>query len=332
MMNVLKTYFFILLALLFYMQASGQNVIDKKGTIIGVDSSKWRLSGANIYNKNTGNVGVGNTSPSYKLDVTGKLRATDSLVAGSARVISLLSGTADDSIVVSIPGSGLLRRISPQRLLPLFPDSTTASNGLSLVGNDVRLGGTLAAPTTIVTSPTNTLSLTGLTGGNIATDSLLAVTSAGVVKRISYPTAALPRIEVDADRTSNYTPSSSYNTIVYNSASVNLGGQYNTSSGIFNVSETGLYQIIVSNMYFGNSAANLEVRNRVIVGGSTVHLETAIGFSPYGGTAVNSTLSMITVMQLSGGDNVRIQVGGEVGTVAPRFATGQHNLKIIRLQ
>jgi hypothetical protein len=37
----------------------------------GGDTSKWVLSGNNIYNKNSGNVGIGVTSPTFKLDVSG---------------------------------------------------------------------------------------------------------------------------------------------------------------------------------------------------------------------------------------------------------------------
>ena len=60
-----------------------QVVVNKKGTIITVDSSKWTLTGTDIYNKNSGNVGIGNLSPLYKLDVTGKVRISDSLIVNT---------------------------------------------------------------------------------------------------------------------------------------------------------------------------------------------------------------------------------------------------------
>ncbi|MFN6328554.1 MAG: hypothetical protein ACK4WA_07250, partial [Chitinophagales bacterium] len=65
------------------------------------------------------------------------------------------------------------------------PDSTTASNGLTLTGNDVRLGGALTAATTITTTAANTLALAGLQSGSTA-DSLVMVNgTTGVVKRMS---------------------------------------------------------------------------------------------------------------------------------------------------
>ena len=163
-------------------------VTNGKGTRLAVDSSKWTLSGVNIYNKNTGNVGLGNPSPTYKLDVTGKVRITDSLLSNSLRLASFTSGTANDSIITADPATGIIRRIAPSRLFR--GDSTTASNGLTLTGKDVQLGGTLTKKDTIVTSATNTLSITGLQPGN-TTDSILTVNATGVLRKIPYSDSSL---------------------------------------------------------------------------------------------------------------------------------------------
>lgn len=82
----MKSFLFkiILFVLLCHNHVSAQvSVVNRKGTITTVDSSKWTLSGSDIYNKNSGNVGLGNPSPTYKLDVTGKARITDSLVVNT---------------------------------------------------------------------------------------------------------------------------------------------------------------------------------------------------------------------------------------------------------
>jgi hypothetical protein len=66
------------------------NVIFKKITVPAVvDSSKWTLSGANIFSKNTGNVGIGTTIPSQKLDVAGKIKASDDIYANGANGLVL---------------------------------------------------------------------------------------------------------------------------------------------------------------------------------------------------------------------------------------------------
>ena len=49
-------------------------------------SSSWTTSGSNIYNSNTGYVGIGNSSPSYKLDVSGTINASNAIcIAGSCK-------------------------------------------------------------------------------------------------------------------------------------------------------------------------------------------------------------------------------------------------------
>ena len=63
---------------------------------------------------------------------------------------------------------------------------TSASNGLSSTNGNVQMGGILTKPTAIATSATNTLSLTGLRNGSLATDSLLVIApNTGIVRKIS---------------------------------------------------------------------------------------------------------------------------------------------------
>lgn len=49
-------------------------VINSKGTKIFVDSSKWKLSGNNIYNKNSGHIGLGTDDPTSQLHTTRDVR------------------------------------------------------------------------------------------------------------------------------------------------------------------------------------------------------------------------------------------------------------------
>jgi hypothetical protein len=69
-----------------------------------IDSSKWKISGLNIFNKNTGNVGIGQTSPVYKLDI--------SAVSDPLRLLGLQNGNfATDSLVVV--QNGVLKKATP---------------------------------------------------------------------------------------------------------------------------------------------------------------------------------------------------------------------------
>ena len=70
----MKHSYIILLIALFNIQAIAQTVVDPKGTKIQLDSSKWKTSGNDIYNKNIGKIGIGTPSPSAQLHTTGTVR------------------------------------------------------------------------------------------------------------------------------------------------------------------------------------------------------------------------------------------------------------------
>lgn len=67
------TFIFILITL-FKIQSFAQTVVDPKGTKFQLDSSKWKTSGIDIYNKNIGKIGIGTASPSAQLHTTGDVR------------------------------------------------------------------------------------------------------------------------------------------------------------------------------------------------------------------------------------------------------------------
>jgi hypothetical protein len=52
-------------------------------SVIQFSNAQWTTSGTNIYNSNTGFVGIGNTNPTYNLDVTGMFRATGNITVPS---------------------------------------------------------------------------------------------------------------------------------------------------------------------------------------------------------------------------------------------------------
>lgn len=70
----MKTIYLLLLLFFSAAAANAQLVINSKGTLIYIDSSKWAVSGKDIYFKNTGNVGIGTNKPSAQLHTTGSVR------------------------------------------------------------------------------------------------------------------------------------------------------------------------------------------------------------------------------------------------------------------
>ncbi|MFN5422632.1 MAG: hypothetical protein ACK5AO_05145 [bacterium] len=70
----MKSNAFLFLFFIVAINGFGQVVIGPKGTKLTLDSSKWKISGNNIYNKNAGNLGIGTSTPSAQLHTTGDLR------------------------------------------------------------------------------------------------------------------------------------------------------------------------------------------------------------------------------------------------------------------
>lgn len=95
----------------------GQTVIDQKGTRIIIDSSKWKYSGNNIYNKNSGNLGIGISTPTAQLHTTGDVRFQG--IGSNSSNVKIL--TADD-----------LGNITTRSLSNMLSGSTIISiNGLT---------------------------------------------------------------------------------------------------------------------------------------------------------------------------------------------------------
>ncbi|MES2480117.1 MAG: hypothetical protein V4561_13600 [Bacteroidota bacterium] len=267
------------------------SVVNKKGTITAIDSSKWTLNGANIVSKNTGNVGLGNPSPTYKLDVTGKARVTDSLWANTIRATVLNSGTVNDSILVADPVTGILKRMASSRLNKV--DSTTASNGLNLVSKDVKLGGALTGATTITTTGVNTLAIDGLQSGATTDSLVVAEPSTGVLKMIEQrqkPTIIkTTTTQANSTLTSATINTLSFTTIANKNYRVRLWLRYNSAA-----TTTGIR--LGPNTFSGGN-----IWYQVIIPSSTTANQFFSGFNTgtmLFGTASRATTGNVAIVEL----------------------------------
>ncbi|MBK7958594.1 MAG: hypothetical protein IPK03_11085 [Bacteroidetes bacterium] len=167
--------------------------------------------------------------------------------ANTLAVSGLQSGTVADSILVADATTGVLKRRAPASLLTNSTtnnltivgntitsnvngvsssatlsndDSTTASNGLNIVGKDVRMGGALTAATTITTTGANTLAVSGLQSGTGADSILVADATSGVMRRRS-PSTILASATTNTLTSSANTMTSTVNGVVANAPTIN---------------------------------------------------------------------------------------------------------------
>jgi hypothetical protein len=97
-------------------------------------------------------------------------------------ITGLQSGSnTSDSVMVVNPTTGQVKFISASSLF----NALTFGNGLTKTGNGVELGGALNKATTIGTDATNTLKITGLQSGSLATDSLVVTSADGTLKKVA---------------------------------------------------------------------------------------------------------------------------------------------------
>ena len=82
------------------LSVSGSSITISNGNSVAIPtSSSWTTSGNNIYNSNSGNVGIGTTNPIYSLDVNGGFQVSQLAVFQS---LSIFSGNANFTANVGI--------------------------------------------------------------------------------------------------------------------------------------------------------------------------------------------------------------------------------------
>ncbi len=322
--------------------------------------TEWRTSGGTVLSviDKSGNLGLGITAPTQKLHVNGQAiistlnagATTDDIVTADAtgllkrRSVASIASNSSITSLNSLTGttqtfatanSGTDFGIASAGTIHTFnlPDASATARGLVTNATQTIAGSkTLTDNTTINGTLTvgNAITLNTTASGAL-TDSILTVNTAGVVrKRTVKDVFNTPSIVVAATRTTTYTPTSAFATLAYNTAAINIGTAYNTSTGVFTAPATGLYQIIVSNLYTTSSATDNSITMRIVVNGATDQ-ESAVTLSPYTTSAGKTTVHGNTYVQMTGGQTASVSLGNLANTMTPAVGTGQHTLKIIRL-
>lgn len=204
-----------------------------------------------------------------------------------------------------------------------------AINGLTKIENDIKLGGNLNEVTTIGTSSTNTLRLTGLQSGDASTDKILVVDGNGTVKSVndvsndlSIPSPAIFTLNADQNNFLNGVANGG-------SAVVNMVETKNTIPGLTYVASTrtinfptGVYQMTF--VYEGmHNATGCTISSYIVdfptnAGAQRIH-STAYhnqgGLSNHGGTityVTNLTSPKPWQIRLGRGQSGNCSGGGNV--------------------
>ncbi|MEI9956655.1 MAG: hypothetical protein WDM90_10225 [Ferruginibacter sp.] len=161
----MKKSFIIFTAFVITVCAKAQTVITSKGTKLSIDTSKWTISGSDIYNKNAGKIGIGTISPGSKLDVKGTLRLSGSTsgyvgfspaaAAGSTTYI-LPNADGSNGQALTTNGSGTLSWAIPSTTV----SNTSSANNLSTTVNGTTGSNVSIINSNVLSSSTNTLTST----------------------------------------------------------------------------------------------------------------------------------------------------------------------------
>ncbi len=301
---------------LFVFAAHAQIKVGSNPTSISTNANlevESNTSSRFIVTKDSSKVGIGTLTPAAKLDVAGKVKITDGSQGNGKIFVSNALGVG--SWVT--PASALSGSVK---------DSTTASNGLTLNGKNVELGGSLSKSTILTTSASNTLAINGLQKGN-TTDSILVFNpSTGILRSVSPTTigaASEPWNNVATNIGANSNVQNIYQmgkvgvntTSPGSTLSVNgsLGTNYNAITGNYTFSNDDYY---VS--YEGTSVAKLTLPT----GSSSVCNCEGRTYILSNQTSYGLTLKPVSGEKISGADSLTIDANQTITVVNTNVVSG----------
>ncbi|WP_201981567.1 tail fiber domain-containing protein [Hymenobacter rubidus] len=219
----------------------GRNFVNVPGT--------WSVSGPNVY-RSTGSVGIGTSAPTQALEVAGQVFSN----TGGFR---FPDNTVQTTAAVTTP-------------------ATTASNGLTLTGQSVGLGGTLSQATTITQAGNNF----SLTGGNVGVGTTSPVTTLDV--RTADASAAVTVGQTDNTAGAVYFGNPSHG-VKRNYSNGNDVGLYTTAANLYlSANGTSTSQFVLlnnGNVGIGTTpGAKLHVAGNMKIDGANT-LEFGAGIS-----------------------------------------------------
>ncbi|PBJ08217.1 hypothetical protein BSF42_35700 [Flavobacterium sp. ACN6] len=167
---------------------SGNTLTSDVNGVASTTDAVGSVSNASAVNTATVTVnGIASTGApiinSNEISVTGSsLTSTVNGVASTALDLTSVISAATTNDLTALNGN-LISTVNGVASTPAVPILVTADNGLTTTNGNVQLGGTLTSPTTIITDPTNTLSIQGLTFGN-PFDDVIVIDQFGLLRSL----------------------------------------------------------------------------------------------------------------------------------------------------
>jgi len=287
-------YIFFLLFWAGYLPAQIR-VIDNKGTLRLIDNSKWQQTGNDIFNKNSGNVGIGISSPTATLHVSNNGSAT----IPALKIATPFIGLPTDNLLTWNPIDYSVRMVS----------------GSSFVNAAISAG------TGISISSANVISNTGVTSATATTPA--AVVISGTIATIQNAEAYWNANQLQGINISSTAPTTTNNLLVYNgtnwvpSSLSSLGWLLTGNSSTNPVSLGVSYPTALSssNNWIGTTdskdfviGANSNERIRVTSSGN-------IGVGITSGNNINSSYLMTVNPNSTISNGISMNLSGVSGTV-----------------
>ncbi|HYV92656.1 MAG TPA: hypothetical protein VE978_12750 [Chitinophagales bacterium] len=250
-------------------------------------NNQWTTSDSNVYNNNTGNIGIGTSSPSSPLSVQGSSNSDQISIFQNANTThgwGFFGNSSDGSLNFDRFGPHAGPKIT-------ILDAGNVGIGTTTPGQKLDVNGT--------TKTTNFIMTNGATNGAVLTSDSSGNASwqpASAVQSISFLAKEPGVITVNPGGASTPIP---YHTEYYDDENGTAANNYNNSTGVFTVPVAGKYHFDASVDWPYSS--NIIIVLDLTVNGTSVS-------AAYNYVSYSDSQHLSTDLKLNAGDQVQVKV------------------------
>ena len=320
--------------------SSSNQILNYDGTSISwiglvglTGSSKWNSNGNNIYNNNSGNVGIGTTTPLFNLDVSGNLRATGGITGptGSFTYLNSVNNAIINGVTVgrgtdnSFPvGTNTIFGYNAMQNLSSNTYSNTAI-GYAALQSDTTGANNTAVGAACLQDNTTGVNNTGVGSGTLQ-DNTTGNNNTGVGQQALFQNTtgngntSVGYLSLYNETTGNYNTalgnqSLGLNTVGINNSALGSGAGYNDISGNYNTylgTNTG--QSVIGPIYQYSTAIGANAvttsSNQMMLGGNNGSNVYPQVVAPGGMTGATGSFTYLSATQDALINTLLVGLGG----------------------